>query len=169
MKRMTLAVAVLLLGATNIWAQRCGDSLLIFLHDKDGRVIAPADFESAKVSATYTVDNVTNLVDAAPEVKELPPGKKSFAVRVECGIKRAQFRLKYKGEEMTIRILNVPGDAQHILLDGILFRKGTYEVDLGGRPLNDNVEEYKGEGSTAKDPADEIKWVVRDKSLRKVG
>ena len=162
-------IAVLLLGATNIWAQRCGDSLLLLLRDQSGQVIAPTDFESAKVSATYTVDNVTNLVDAAPEVKELPPGKKSFAVRAECGIKQAQFRLKYKGEEMTIRVRNVPGDAQHILLDGIIFRKGTYEVDLGGRPLNNNVEKYEGEGSTAKDPADEIKWMIRDKSLKKVG
>ena len=166
--RITLLIAILLVGATNSWAQRCGDSLLIFLHDGDGKVIAPSDFESAKVSATYTVDNVSNLVDAEPEVKELPPGIKSFSVRAECGMKLAQFRLKRKGEEMTIRVLNVPGDAQHILMEGILFRKGEYEVDLGGRPFNKNVEKYDGEGSKARDPADEIRWVVRDKSLRKI-
>jgi hypothetical protein len=165
--RITLVIAILLLGATNVWAQRCGDSLLIFLRDRNGKVILPSEFESAKVSATYTVDNITNLVDAEPEVKDLPPGTKSLSVRAGCGMKVAQFRLKYKGEEMTIRVLNVPGDALHILMEGIPFRKGTYEVDLGRRPFNENVEEYKGVGSTAKDPAHEIRWVVHDKSLKK--
>ncbi|HJQ23061.1 MAG TPA: hypothetical protein VKA60_04035 [Blastocatellia bacterium] len=62
-----------------------------------------------------------------------------------------------------LRVLNVPGDAGHILLEGISFRKGLYEVDLGGRPLP-HAEQYQGEGSKA---ADEIPWVVRDSSLRR--
>jgi hypothetical protein len=158
--------AMLLLAPPPARPQRCGDSLLIFLRDHEGRVIAPADFESAKVSATYTVDNVANLADAEPDIKELPPKIKSFSVRAVCGMKLAQFRLRYKGEEMTIRVLNVPGDAGHILLEGIGFRSGAYEVDLGGRPLQ-NVERYEGEGSKAADPADEIEWVIKDHSLRR--
>ncbi|MFL6274529.1 MAG: hypothetical protein ACJ74G_04895 [Blastocatellia bacterium] len=159
-----LLLAMLLLAPPSARPQRCGDSLLIFLRDRNGRVIAPADFELAKVSATYTLDNVENLVDAEPEIKELPPRVKSFSVRAVCGMKVAQFRLRYKGEEMAIRVLNVPGDAGHILLEGISLKKGAYEVDLGGRPLR-NVERY--EGSKAADAANEIEWVIKDKSLRR--
>jgi hypothetical protein len=166
--RFLLLIPLLLLGTANVSAQRCGDSLFIYLHDQNGQVIALSAFESAKVSATYTVDNVTNLVDAEPKISELVHGVKSFAVRVECGMKFAQFQLKYKGEVMTIRVLNVPGDAQHILLEGIVFRKGTFEVDLGGRPMQ-NVEEYKGAERKADDPADEIRWVIKDSSLKQVG
>src|SRR5262245_29681856 len=117
--RVSLIIVLFLLAATKVYPQRCGDSLLLFLHDRAGHVIDPADFESAKVSATYTVVNVANLIDREPEIRELPPKVKSFAVRVECGMKLAQFCLKYKGDEMTIRVLNVPGDALHILMEGI--------------------------------------------------
>lgn len=165
--KILLIMPLLFLGAANAYPQRCGDSLLLFLRDRDGRVIAPADFTSARVSATYTVDNVANLVDSEPEIRELPPKVKSFSVRVECGMKWAQFRLRYKSDEMTIRVLNVPGDALHILMEGITFRQGVFEVDLGGRPLK-NVEKYEGEGSKAEYPSDEIRWVIREKSLRKV-
>lgn len=161
-----LLLAMLLLMPPSAHPQRCGDSLLIYLRDRNGRVIAPADFELAKVSATYTVDNVENLVDAEPEIKELPPRVKSFSVRAVCGMKVAQFRLRYKGEEMAIRVLNVPGDAGHILLEGIGFRSGAYEVNLGGRPIQ-NAERYEGEGSKAADPANEIAWVIKDHSLRR--
>ena len=164
--RISLIIATLLLVASNAYPQRCGDSLLLFLRDRQGRVIAPADFESATVSAIYTVDNVSNLTDAAPKIRELPPGVKSFSVRAECGMKRAQFRLKYRGDEMTIRVLNVPGDALHILMEGIRFRKGVFAVDLGNRPMK-NVEKYEGAGSKAADPADEIRWVIRDRALRR--
>ena len=164
--KVILALATLALAATPVQPQRCGDALLLYLRDRGGRVIRPAEFESATVSATYTADNVADLVAAAPEIKDLPPRVKSFSVRVVCGMKAAQFRLKYKGEAMTLRVLNVPGDAGHILLEGISFRKGLYEVDLGGRPLR-HAQPYQGEGSKAADPADEIAWVVRDSSLRK--
>lgn len=166
--RFLLLLSVLLLATPNLSAQRCGDSLLLYLRDQNGQVIAPSAFESAKVSATYTVDNVTNLVDAEPKLSELVHGVKSFAVRAECGMKVAQFRLQYRGEAMTIRVLNVPGDAQHILLEGIRFRPGTFEVDLGGRPMQ-NVEEYKGAERNADDPADEIRWSIKDGSLKQVG
>jgi hypothetical protein len=161
-------IPILFLATTNISAQRCGDSLLIYLRDQNGQVIAPSAFESVKVSATYTVDNVTNLIDAEPTINELVHGVKSFAVRAECGMKLAQFQLKYKGDEMTIRVLNVPGDAQHILLERILFEPGKFEVDLGGRPLQ-NVETYQGAESKADDPANEIKWSIKDNALKKVG
>ncbi|HKQ07845.1 MAG TPA: hypothetical protein VJ464_22145 [Blastocatellia bacterium] len=161
-----LLLAMLVLAPPSAHPQRCGDSLLIYLRDRNGRVIAPADFESATVSATYTVDNVENLVDAEPEIKELPPRVKSFSVRAVCGMKSAQFRLRYKGEEMAIRVLNVPGDAGHILLEGIGFRSGAFEVNLGGRPLQ-NAGRYEGEGSKAADPANEIAWVIKDHSLRR--
>lgn len=165
--RTSLILALLLSAAANAYPQRCGDSLLLFLRDRDGRVIAPSDFESAKVSATYTVENVSTLVDAEPKIEERLMKVKSFSVRAECGMKLAQFRLRYKGDEMTIRVLNVPGDALHILMEGIMFRKGVFEVDLGDGPLK-NAERYEGEASKAADPADVIRWVVRDKSLRKV-
>jgi hypothetical protein len=129
MMKFLLLIPILLLATTNISAQRCGDSLFIYLRDQNGQVMAPSAFESVKVSATYTVDNVTNLVDAEPKISELAHGIRSFAVRAECGMKVAQFQLKYKGDVMTIRVLNVPGDALHILLEGISFRKGTFEVD----------------------------------------
>lgn len=166
--RILLTVMVLLSAATVARPQRCGDSLLLYLRDDGGRVLAPSDFESVRVSATYTVDNVFDLVNAEPKIKELRDGVKSFSVRAECGMKVAQFRLKYKGDEMTIRVLNVPGDALHILMDGIRFRKGTYEVDLEGRPMK-NVEEYTGPESKMEDPADEIKWAIKDSVLRKIG
>ncbi len=165
--KILLIIAVLMSAAIPARPQRCGDSLLLFLRDQSGHVIAPSDFESATVSATYTVDNVATLIDAQPRLMNLPPGIQSFSVRAECGIKRAQFQLKYKGEMMTIRVLNVPGDVLHILMEGIVFRKGSYQVDLGNRPLK-NVEEYKGEGSQAKDLAYKISWVIRDESLKKV-
>lgn len=156
-------VTVLLLAAMPARWQRCGDSVLLFLRDRSGKVIAPSDFEAATVSATYTVDNVSALIDAKPDLMDLPPGIQSFSVRAECGIKQARFQLKYKGEMMTIRVLNVPGDVLHILMEGIVFRTGVYQVDLGNRPLK-NVEQYKGESSTD----DKIRWVIRDKSLKKV-
>jgi hypothetical protein len=165
--RIPLILSLLLFVAPNAHPQRCGDSLLLYLRDRDGRVIAPANFESARVSATYTMDNIRNLVDREPEIRELPPGVKSFSVRVECGMKLAQFQLTYKGERMTIRVLNVPGDARHILMEGIFFHKGMFEVDLGNRPLK-NVEEYAGVGRKAEDPANEIGWVIREKSLKKI-
>lgn len=165
--KILLIITVLLSAAIPARPQRCGDSLLLFLRDRSGKVIAPSDFESATVSATYTVDNVFTLIDAQPTLIKLPTGIQSFSVRAECGIKQAQFQLKYKGEMMTIRVLNVPGDVLHILMEGIVFRKGSYQIDLGNRPLK-NVEEYKGEGSQAKDPADKIRWVIRDESLKKV-
>lgn len=164
-----LLIAIVLLSAAGVARpQRCGDSLLLFLRDDGGHVLAPSDFESVRVSATYTVENVSNLVNAEPKIKELHDRIKSFSVRAECGMKVAQFQLKYKGGEMTIRVLNVSGDAQHILMDGIQFRKGTYEVDLGNRPMK-NVEEYSGPESKMKNPADEIKWAIRDSALRKTG
>lgn len=163
--KFLLLIPVLLLATTNVSAQRCGDSLFIYLRDQNGQVIDASDFESAKVSATYTVDNVTNLVDAEPKISELVQGIKSFSVRAECGMKVAQFQLKYKGQVMTIRVLNVPGDASHILLEGILFRTGTFEVDLGGRPLK-NVEEYKSAERRTDDPASEIRWSIKDASLK---
>ena len=83
-------------------------------------------------------------------------------------MKEAQFEFIYKGRTMIVRVLHVPGDAQHILMEGIVFRNGTYEVDLGNRPMQ-NVEKYKGPESKAKDPADEIKWLIGDGSLRKTG
>jgi hypothetical protein len=168
MMKILLLISALLFGAATASAQRCGDSLLIFLRDRDGKVIAPSEFELAKVSATYTVDNVVNLTDAEPRIKELAHGVKSFSVRAECGIKAVQFQFKYRGGTMTVRVLNVTGDAQHILLEGILFRSGTYEVDLGNRPMK-NVEGYTGPESRMDDPADEIRWAIKDASLRKVG
>lgn len=166
--KLLLPIFLLLLVTASASAQRCGDSLFIYLRDQNGQVIAPAEFGSAKVSATYTVDNVTNLVDAEPKTSELVHGVKSFTVRAECGMKVAQFQFKYKGEVMTVRVLNVPGDAQHILSAGIVFRKGTFEVDLGGRPMQ-NVEEYGGAERHAVDPADEIRWVIKDGALKQVG
>ena len=165
--RIVPLIVILLFTVTPAHPQRCGDSLLLFLRDAKGRLLAPSQFESATVSATYTVDNVANLVDAQPSIKALPPKVESFSVRAVCGMKVAQFRLRIKGEEMILRVLNVPGDAGHILLDGITFRKGVYQVDLGGRPLR-NVERYEGEASQAADPANEIRWVIRDKSLGRV-
>jgi hypothetical protein len=165
--RFSLILSLLLLAAPHPHPQRCGDSLLLFLRDRDGRVIAPADFESARLSATYTMDNIRDLVDREPNIRELPPGVQSFSVRVECGMKLAQFHLQYHGEKMTIRVLNVPGDARHILMEGIRFRKGVFEVDLGNRPMK-NVEEVAGAASKADDPADEIHWLIRDKSLKKL-
>jgi hypothetical protein len=162
-----LLIVILLFTTTPAHPQRCGDSLLLFLRDTDGRVLAPSQFESATVSATYTIDNVTNLVDAQPSVRALPPNVESFSVRAECGMKEARFRLRIKKEEMILRVLNVPGDAGHILLEGITFRKGVYQVDLGGRPLR-HVERYEGEASRAADPANEIRWVIGDKSLSRV-
>lgn len=166
--RVLLTIIVLFSAAGVARPQRCGDSLLLYLRNDKGKALAPSDFESVWVSATYTVDNVSNLVNAEPKLKEMHDGIKSFSVRAECGMKVAEFQLKYKGDEMTIRVLNVPGDAQHILLDGIKFRKGTYEVDLGGRPMK-NVEDYSGPESKMEDPADEIKWAIKDRSLRKTG
>ena len=166
--KFLLAIPILLLATTNISAQRCGDSLFIYLRDQNGQVLAPSAFESVKVSATYTVDNVTNLVDAEPKISELAHGIRSFVVRAECGMKVAQFQLKYRGDVMTIRVLNVPGDALHILLEGISFRKGSFEVDLGGRPMQ-NVEEYQGAESKADDPANKIRCSIKDQSLKKVG
>jgi hypothetical protein len=165
--KILLLVAVLLSAAIPARPQRCGDSLLLFLRDRSGHVIAPSDFESATVSATYTVDNVSELIDAQPSLMELPSGIQIFSVRAECGIKRAQFQLKYKGETMTIRVLNVPGDVLHILMEGIVFRKGSYQVDIGNRPLK-NVEQYKGEGSHDIDMNEQIRWVIKDESLKKV-
>lgn len=165
--RSLLFIAFLLITTPPASPQRCGDSLLLFLRDARGRVIRPSEFESATVSATYTVDNVATLVDAQPTIRALPPTIQSFSVRAECGMKTAQFRLRYRREEMTLRVLNVPGDAGHILLEGIMFRKGVYQVDLGGRPMR-NVDEYTGKGSKAADPADEVRWVIRDKSLSRV-
>jgi hypothetical protein len=52
-------------------------------------------------------------------------------------------------------------------MDGIVSRKGTYQMDLGNRPMK-NVESYEQTEGTAADPADEIKWVIRDRSLKKV-
>jgi hypothetical protein len=165
--RISLILSLLLLATPTAYPQRCGDSLLLFLRDREGRVIAPADFESARVSATYTMANLRNLVYQEPDIRARPRRVKSFAVRVECGMKLAQFRLKYQGEEMTIRVLNIPGDAGHILMEGIRFRQGIFAVDLGNRPLK-NVEANAGEESKAEDPADEIRWVIRDRSLKKM-
>ena len=164
--RFLLVITILLLAATAAYPQRCGDSLLLYLRDQNGKVIAPSDFSSAKVSASYTVENA-DLADAEPQIKELPQAIKAFSVRTVCGMKRAEFRLKNNGQEMTIRVLNVPGDAGHILMDGIVFRKGTYEVDLGNRPMQ-NVESYEGPADPTGN-GDEIKWVIKDKSLKKVG
>ncbi|MGA9773747.1 MAG: hypothetical protein WBV94_32250 [Blastocatellia bacterium] len=155
--KILLLIAVLAIPAL---PQRCGDSLLLYLRDQTGKIILPSDFESATVSATYTVDNVDTLVDVKPELMKTSSGIQSFSVRAECGIKLAQFKLRYKGQSMTIRVLNVPGDVRHILMEGIVFRKDSFEVDLGNRPMK-NVEEYDGQ-------ADQIRWVIRDKSLRKV-
>jgi hypothetical protein len=165
--RSLLLIVFLLITTPPASSQRCGDSLLLFLRDANGRVIRPSEFESATVSATYTVDNVATLVDAQPGIRALPPGIPSFSVRAECGMKTAQFRLRYRREEMTLRVLNVPGDAGHILLEGITFRKGVYQVDLGGRPMR-NVEAYTGDGSKADYPENEVRWVIRDQSLKKI-
>lgn len=162
MKILWLAT-LLFLAAIPARPQRCGDSLLLFLRDRSGKVIAPSDFESATVSATYTMDNIAALTDENPGLMNLPTGIQSFSVRAECGMKQAQFQLKYKSEVMTIRVLNVPGDARHILMNGIAFRNGSYQVDLGNRPLK-NVEQYKNEGGTSY----EIGWVISDRSLKKV-
>lgn len=164
---ISFSQALFLTATTNASAQRCGDSLFLFLRDREGRVIAPTDFESVKVSATYTVANVSELIAADPVLKELPTKVKSFSMRAECGIKQAQFRLIYKGEEMTIRVLNVPGDAGHILLEGITFHKGIFEVDIGNRPMK-HTEKYEGVGSKAQYPSDEISWVIRNRSLKKI-
>src|SRR5690348_15239658 len=98
--RNLLPIALLLIATPPDSPQRCGDSLLLFLRDADGRVIRPSEFESATVSATYTVDNVAALVDAKPGIRALPPTMQSFSVRAECGMKAAQFRLRYGREEM---------------------------------------------------------------------
>lgn len=165
--RVMLTITILVLAATVTYSQRCGDSIFLYFRDQNGKVMAPADFTSARVSATYAPDSPSNLADAEPQIRELPQTIKAFSVRTVCGMELAQFRLKYKGQEMTIRVLNVPGDAGHILMDGIVFRKGTYEVDLGNRPMQ-NVESYEGPADPTGN-GDDIKWVIKDKSLKKIG
>ena len=41
--KILLIIAVLLSAATPASPQRCGDSLLLFLRDRSGNVIAPSD------------------------------------------------------------------------------------------------------------------------------
>lgn len=120
------ACCLILLSGIDCLAQRCGDDIWLYLRDSNSRVIPPDAFDSVKASV---YDNREEILDNR-HLMEVPKGIQSFAIPTGCGVRLTAIVIRYQGKEMVLEVRNVAGDSGNILIDGVPFREGVFEVDL---------------------------------------
>ena len=120
-------------------AQRCGDHLLLAFRDADGKPIPPQSFTSVRLSTENIVDNLPNVYSAAVGTGEAATVGTVLETRTGCGLRWVTFDLTRGAEVMHVTFRHVPGDSGNILLDGVDFAPGHFDLDLGWDTLNSAI------------------------------
>lgn len=132
-------IILLLINISGVYGQRCGDFLWISLNDRDGHSIDPSKYQSIKIyTKSYDVNDLNKVYEneVSPEIKLLKEGQAVLSIRTICGLIEARFSLEYQDQKMNLIIKNLPGDSGNIILKDLQFSEGKYEVDIGGRKLD---------------------------------
>lgn len=134
-----ILLILLLVNISSISGQRCGDFLFISLNDKEGLPIDLSTYKSIKIyTKAYDVNDRNKIYEneVSPEIKSLEEGKEVLSIRTICGLIEARFYLEYQDQKMSIIIEDIPGDSGNIILKDLKFSQSKYQINIGGRKLD---------------------------------
>jgi hypothetical protein len=141
MKLLSLLILLifLLVNVSGVSGQRCGDFLWVSLNDRKGHSINPSKYKNIKIyTKAYDVNDRNKMYEneVNPEIKSLEEGTDVLSIRTICGLIEAKFDLEYQDQKMTIIIQDIPGDSGNIILKDLQFSQGKYQINIGGRKLD---------------------------------
>lgn len=163
--KILLIIILILFNTSLALGQRCGDHFWLYIKDSNNKPINPAQYRSIKATTKYiTNDSSIAQTDVTPEIIKFNNSIDIFDVRTICGLAELKFQLTYQDKLMEITIKNIPGDAGNFILKDLVFKPGKFEVDIGGRPIN-NCEMVHDTILDGNQIVEERLWAIKNSAI----